>query len=411
MSAEQPQFLFTCCQLGAEQALKGEIARLHPDFRFAFSRPGFITFKLPEGAELPDDFDLSAVFARAWGFSLGRVAGERAESLAADVWRLAGDRTYRYLHCWERDAALPGEHGYEPGVSVLSDEVGQLIAAADPRPAAPLAELVRTTQADGSATASATAPDQPRRKPLSVNRRAHAGDLVLDCVLVEPNQWWIGCHRATTTSTCFPGGVIPVTMPPDAVSRAYVKMEEALYWSRLPIQAGDHAAEIGSAPGGSCQALLDRGLVVTGIDPSDMAPEVLQRSGFRHVKKRAADIKRREFADVKWLTADSNVAPTYTLDAVEAIVTHQDVHVQGLLLTLKLLDWGLAEHLPEYLARIHAWGFRYVRARQLAHNRQEVCVVALRRRSQRRQALLQKRARRRGSARTRTTISTREEND
>jgi len=221
------------------------------------------------------------------------------------------------------------------------------------------------------------------------------GDLVLDCVLIEPGEWWIGWHRAATTPTRVAGGVIPVEMPDDAVSRAYLKMEEALLWSRLPVQRGDHVAEIGSAPGGSCQALLDRGLRVTGIDPSDMAPQVLARPGFTHIKKRSADVKRREFTGVKWLTADSNVAPSYTLDAVEAIVTHADVHVQGLLLTLKLLDWSLADHLPEYLARIRSWGFRYVRARQLAHNRQEVCVCALRRRSQRRQSLLKKRSRNR----------------
>jgi 23S rRNA (cytidine2498-2'-O)-methyltransferase len=172
-------------------------------------------------------------------------------------------------------------------------------------------------------------------------------------------------------------------------------MEEALLWSRLPIERGDRVVEIGAAPGGSCQALLDRGLLVTGIDPSDMAAELLAQPGFTHVKKRAADIKRREFQDVNWLTADSNVAPAYTLDSVEAIVTHADVHIQGLLLTLKLLDWDLADHLPEYLERIRSWGFRYVRARQLAHNRQEVCVAALRRRSQRRQSLLKKRSRRR----------------
>ena len=37
-----------------------------------------------------------------------------------------------------------------------------------------------------------------------------------------------------------------------------------------------------------------------------------------------------------------NVAPRYTLDAVEAIVTHPEVNIRGLLLTLKLPDWDLA---------------------------------------------------------------------
>ena len=40
-----------------------------------------------------------------------------------------------------------------------------------------------------------------------------------------------------------------------------------------------------------------------------------------------------------------NLAPGYTLDAVEAIVTHPDVHIRGLVLTLKLADWSHADRL------------------------------------------------------------------
>jgi len=46
-----------------------------------------------------------------------------------------------------------------------------------------------------------------------------------------------------------------------------------------------------------------------------------------------------------------------------------------MLLTLKLPDWQLAERIPEYLDRIRSWDYRYVRARQLAFNRHEICVA------------------------------------
>ena len=93
-----------------------------------------------------------------------------------------------------------------------------------------------------------------------------------------------------------------------------------------------------------------------------------------------------------------NVAPDYTLDAVEAIVTHREVNIEGLLLTLKLLDWDLAERVPEYLAHIAALGYPQLMARQLQHGRQEICVVARRsvpRRSPRR-AMSRRRAARGG---------------
>ena len=60
--SESP-FLFTVCQVGAEAALKQEVAREHPELKFAFSRPGFITFKNDSGV-LPLHFELRSVFAQ-----------------------------------------------------------------------------------------------------------------------------------------------------------------------------------------------------------------------------------------------------------------------------------------------------------------------------------------------------------
>jgi 23S rRNA (cytidine2498-2'-O)-methyltransferase len=155
-------------------------------------------------------------------------------------------------------------------------------------------------------------------------------------------------------------------------------MEEAIRWSGFRLRKGEVCAEIGCAPGGASQALLDRGLKVMGIDPAAVSPVLLENPNFTHVRKRGAEVRRREFRGVDWLTADINVAPQYTLDTVEAIVTHPAVAIRGLLLTLKLLDWDLAAEISGYLDRIRSWGYERVQARQLAYNRQEICVAARR---------------------------------
>jgi hypothetical protein len=72
------------------------------------------------------------------------------------------------------------------------------------------------------------------------------------------------------------------------------------------------------------------------------------------------------------------------LDAAEAAVKTAGASIRGLLLTLKLPEWELFDELPSYMDRIRGWGYRDVRVRQLAFNRQEVCVAALRSRGQRR---------------------------
>jgi 23S rRNA (cytidine2498-2'-O)-methyltransferase len=168
-----------------------------------------------------------------------------------------------------------------------------------------------------------------------------------------------------------------LALPAGAVSRAWLKMEEALRWSELPIPRGARVAEIGSAPGGASQALLARGFYVLGVDPAEMAPAVLEHPRFTHLRRRSTQVRRREFGKIRWLTADMNVAPNYTLDAVEAIVKHPRVSVRGLLLTLKLSAPDADEHIGEYLDRIRSWGYNLVRARQLQYNRREVCVAAL----------------------------------
>jgi len=382
------EFLFVVCQVGAESALKDELSRRWPEIRLAFSRPGFVTFKLPPGHGLNRDVDLASVFARTCGFSLGKVAGEHAEALADRVWQIAGERHFDHLHVWQRDPAMPGDHSFEPGISPLASAVGRIIAARRPARNGTGGDAedeadCRTPAHDALPPTAIPVAESPSRV-FPVNLVARPGQRILDCVMVEPNEWWIGEHQAAAMPSRWPGGTPKIDMPDDAVSRAYLKITEALLWSRLPVAAGDHCVELGSSPGGSCQALLDRGLIVTGIDPADMAPTVLEHPNFTHIKARGADLKRREFRHVKWLMADSNVAPKHTLDTVEHIVTHRQVNVQGILLTLKLIQWHLADQIPEYLDRIRNWGYPLVKARQLAFNRQEFCVVALRRRPRRR---------------------------
>ena len=176
----------------------------------------------------------------------------------------------------------------------------------------------------------------------------------------------------------------PITLPEHAVSRAYLKMEEALRWSGLPAQKEDLWVELGCAPGGASQALLDRGMIVVGVDPAEVAPAVAEHPRFAHARRRVRDLPTKWLREVQWIAADMNVAPSYTLDAVEGVLERRASTIRGMVLTLKLSDWSVAESLPEHIRRVRAWGYRDVRLRQLAFNRREVCLVALRSRAQRR---------------------------
>ncbi|HEV3137990.1 MAG TPA: SAM-dependent methyltransferase, partial [Pirellulales bacterium] len=326
----RPAFLLVTCQVGAERALKSEFARLWPVVHFAYSRPGFLTFKLPSDHDLAPDFDPRSVFARTCGFSLGKATAADLPQRAKEVWRAAKGLPCDALHVWQRDMAPAGFHGFDPHIT----------------PEARQAETIIRQFWPGSAG----------DKGPELARIPQPGQGVLDCVIVEPDEWWVGYHRAANNDSTFPGGLREIALPTDAVSRAYLKMEEALQWSALPIRRGQRFVEIGCAPGGASQALLAHGLTVIGIDPAQVDARVLAHPQFTHIHKRGADVRRSEFRGVTWLAADMNVAPQYTLDTVETIVTHRTVSIRGLLLTLKLVEWELAEQIPEYLERIRSWG-------------------------------------------------------
>ncbi len=340
-----PEFLWITCQVGAEAAVKAELAVRWPALRFAYSRPGFLTFKLPVGHGLSTSADVGSVFARAHGFSLGKATGADDAERAASAWQLAKTQHVRRVHVWPRDARPAGDHGFIPQLTVECQGIQRQLIDAAPR----------------------TLPPEDEAQP---------GETVLDCIVLAPDEWWIGWHEAGPWETRWPGGLRAFDADATVVSRAYFKMQEALDWSGLPIRPGQHAAEIGCAPGGSSQALLERGLVVLGIDPAEVDPAVLDHPQFSHVRKRGHEVRRREFRKTRWLMADMNVAPQYTLDTVEAIVTHPELNVQGLLLTLKLLDGSLTADVPAYLERVRGWGYAQVCARQLQHNRREICVAA-----------------------------------
>jgi 23S rRNA (cytidine2498-2'-O)-methyltransferase len=368
MSQDAAQFVFMTCRAGAESALKQEVANAEPTWRPSFSRPGFLTFK-NSGEQPIDDRRLAErnwTFAYTQGISLGRVAGPQLADLVRQFWErlevasVVATGTTVDLHIWQREPESADDDALATFVTPLCHEIELSLRALAPEQS----KLAREVAA--------------HRKAAPRNSR------VLDVVVVEPGEWWIGYHTAVKTVERWAGGAIPVRLPSHAVSRAYAKLEEAIQWSGLPVAAGDECVEIGCAPGGACQALLDRGLFVTGIDPAAVDPAVLKNSRFRHLKKRGTDVRRREFEGVRWLVADMNIAPQATLDEVETIIRHPSVAIRGMVLTLKCSEWSVAEQLPKLVSRVHDWGYRDVRTRQLVTGGQEICLVALRRKALRR---------------------------
>ncbi len=343
-------FVFVVCQAGAEAAVREEVLRNHDELRLAFSRPGFVTFKCDVDKKPPDRLVLKSMLARTYGWSVGRAVGEDGDALVRQILDCPVLERCDAVHVWERDRKLPGAGGFEPGASVLAAEVGEKIV-----------DAVKSRFPG---------------KEVGLNRVTKADALVFDVCLVEPGEWWFGFHTASSMALRWPGGCPRMDLEQEVVTRAYYKLKEGLLWSQLPVAAGDLCAEIGSAPGGASQLLLETGCEVIGVDPAEMEPVIASQEKFKHIRRRGHEVKKRDFRGVKWLFADINMVPNYTLDTVSDIVAHESVDVKGMLLTLKLTDWKMVQSVPQWMERLRKLGFKYVRPRQLAFNRQEVCLLA-----------------------------------
>lgn len=71
-------FIYAIVNIGSEKLLKEEIAIKYPELSFAYSRPGYLTFK-DKSEKIDIDTDLELIFARTYGVSLGKISEEDIE--------------------------------------------------------------------------------------------------------------------------------------------------------------------------------------------------------------------------------------------------------------------------------------------------------------------------------------------
>ena len=318
-------FAFATCLPGLEPALKREVMRTRAELRFAYSRPGLITFKATSVID-PDD-DSPSGFAWVWGRSLGpaRTPAEAAHQL--------GYLGIARLHVFAREPEAVV--GAPTRLDSWRDVIEKTLAISD--------------------------------------GAAGDGELVADVIVAPDEPAWLGLHRARAYQPPYAGGTLGVVVPSDAPSRAYAKIEEAIAWGSLPVAAGQIALEIGAAPGGAALALARRGLVVHAVDTAD----VVSHPNIHHLRTKVGALRWEDLPPkVDWLLVDMNLAPQVALHEVARLVPPLRDSLRGAVITLKLNEWSFVAELPALAQRIAAFGLPDVRLRHLPSNRREICAIA-----------------------------------
>ncbi|MES2597896.1 MAG: SAM-dependent methyltransferase [Verrucomicrobiota bacterium] len=331
---KKPEFVFATCRAGSEPSLKREVAARHGGWLTpAFMRPQLITFKAK--TEMRPDFELDAAFSSVSGFSAGMA--KTAAEVAARVEEQGLEISQ--IHVFPRVIAEDG----------ISEEVWQRVDATNSE----IASLVRLTKTSA---------------------------LILDVILGEVGEpWFLGIHRRTPAAHPSPGALPRIQLPPEAPSRAWLKIEQSLAWLGLDAPGkltGKTALELGSAPGGASWALLQRGMKVIGVDTGAMDERVLAHPNYHHISVPAGDVFLRDLPlEIDLLASDMNLHPGLVVKYMERFT--RELNPRWLALTLKMNDAQVESQIPSLLQQLRRFTPGEVHARQLPANRREITVVSL----------------------------------
>jgi 23S rRNA (cytidine2498-2'-O)-methyltransferase len=338
----QPRFYFSTCQVGAEKAVKAEIAKYYPELKFSFSRPGFITFKEDDDSK-PLIKTPKSVFSRLWGVAVGQAKEKGAikeliESVPADA----------PLHVFSRDEYIPGDEreDYKRDARIfgLLKEFGV---------------------------------------GRSNNQTPKLNETVYDLIWIDDLHVFLGKHINDVSLDGSAGNIPKLVLPDASPSRAYLKIAEAVHRYKPEVRKGLQVLEVGCAPGGATTAMLSWGLNVVGVDPKRVDMRIQGNPHFQLIQKEARHVSAADLkANPEWLVLDMNIAPLEALDELAHVVALLRKNFGRTLLlgkgflTIKLNDWKFADSIPLYLARIQEIGFKNLTVTQLVTNRQEFFVMA-----------------------------------
>jgi 23S rRNA (cytidine2498-2'-O)-methyltransferase len=201
--------------------------------------------------------------------------------------------------------------------------------------------------------------------------RESAGWVAQVC-LRSPVEAVLGFQRAVELHSVHSGGRARMRVEGESPSRAAKKLEEAFSWFGEAPSRGDNCVDLGAAPGGWTKVLLDRGAIVTAVDPGQMDIELRKNRALTHVVGSAFDFAPE--TPVDWLFCDMVWRPLEVVALLAKWARRGWASV--MIANVKLPMKSKGEFVHRLREMLREGGWTRVRARQLYHDREEVTFSA-----------------------------------
>jgi hypothetical protein len=220
------------------------------------------------------------------------------------------------------------------------------------------------------------------RGPVDSQFTEEAG-LVYEQFQQSTQEVWRGSRRPRSyLKKDFPQLVTLDEYAREAPSRTYFKTKEALELIGCEVEGRPWALEIGSAPGGSSQCLIEAGYKVVGVDPGQMSASLVENIDFKWMKQPVQTVEVSKLpvnaAKIELLSIDLNLGPREVLRELKRLMP-AFLQLKYLLLILKTPKKEMAQDVLKWKAEVEGIStpldqFFYL---QLPSHRKEVCLVGV----------------------------------
>ena len=166
---------------------------------------------------------------------------------------------------------------------------------------------------------------------------------------------------------------INIIEKPDDISRAQLKLREAILYFKIDLSSVRNALDLGAAPGGFSKELSMHRIKVIAVDTADLDKRLEKDRNITHLKIKAAQINSDYIFDM--ITNDMNIDPVESAQVMLNLSNHLSSNGFAVM-TIKCPSKNVSNYIKNTKKILSAKYTRF-RLQHLPHNRMEITLFML----------------------------------